>query len=58
MSKAIFAEARELILLITMLAGLSSLSLALACGAVFIADAQSLHAADIGLSSPMGPLTR
>lgn len=58
MPRAIIAEARELILLVTMLAGLSSLSLALAFGAIFIADARSLHAADLGLSVSIDPLAR
>ena len=45
MSKAVVAEARELALLMSMVLGLSAVSLAVACAAVVIADNQTLHVA-------------
>ena len=45
MTRAVLAEAREIFLLMSMLAGLSGLSLAVACGAVIIADSQAQNAA-------------
>ena len=41
MTRAVLAEAREILLLMSMLVGLSGLSLAVACGAVIIADNQA-----------------
>ena len=41
MSKAVLAEARELFLLMSMMLGLSAMSLAIACAAVMIADNQT-----------------
>ena len=45
MARALVAEAREILLLMSMLAGLSVMSLAVACGAVIIADNQTQNAA-------------
>jgi hypothetical protein len=45
MTRAVLAEAREILLLMSMLVGLSGLSLAVACGAVIIADNQAQTAA-------------
>lgn len=54
MSKALLAEAREIALLMSMLVGLSAVSLAVTGGAVIIADARSQHAAATApTASPM-----
>ena len=45
MTRAVLAEAREIFLLMSMLVGLSGLSLAVACGAVIIADNQTQNVA-------------
>jgi hypothetical protein len=45
MARALVAEAREILLLMSMLVGLSGLSLAVACGAVIIADNQTQNVA-------------
>jgi flagellar basal body P-ring protein FlgI len=45
MTRAVLAEAREIVLLMSMLLGLSGLSLAVACGAVIVADNQAQNAA-------------
>ena len=45
MARALVAEAREIFLLMSMLAGLSVMSLAVACGAVVIADNQTQNVA-------------
>ena len=51
MSRAVLAEAREVFLLMSMVLGLSFLSLAVACAAVVIADNQAKHVAS--LATPM-----
>jgi len=55
MSKAVVAEAREILLLMSMLAGLSALSLAVACAAVVIADNQTQHVAALAMSAALHP---
>ena len=45
MSKAILSEAREIAVLMSMLLGLSALSLMVGCAAVMIADTQTRHIA-------------
>lgn len=45
MSRVILAEVREVVLLASMVLGLSLITLAVACAAVVIADNQTLHVA-------------
>ncbi len=58
MSRAILAEAREVFLVMSMLIGLSVTSLAVACGAVILADNQTMHVAALALASPANSLHR
>lgn len=59
MSKAVLAEAREIALMMSMVLGLSALSLAVACAAVIIADNQTRHVAALADSAaPLGSLGR
>lgn len=58
MSKAMLAEAREILVLISMLVGLSALSLAVACGAVVLADNQSMHVAALAMGQPVSSVGR
>jgi hypothetical protein len=53
MTRAVIAEAREIFLLMSMLAGLSVMNLAVACGAVIVADSQAQHVAALALPSPV-----
>ncbi len=53
MAKTILAEAREIVLMISMLMVLSIMSLAVACGAVVLADHQTLHIAAMAGSAPI-----
>jgi hypothetical protein len=58
MSRAVLAEAREIFLLMSMLAGLSAMSLAAACAAVMVADSQTQHVAALAISTPVASLNR
>ncbi len=58
MSKAILTEAREIFLMMSMLVGLSGLSLAVACGAVMIADSQTQHIAGLAMNAPISSFER
>ena len=58
MSKAILAEAREIFLLMPMLAGLSAMSPAMACAAVMVGDSQTQHVATLAPSAPLSSLGR
>lgn len=58
MSKAVLAEAREIFLLMSMVIGLSALSLAVACAAVVLADTQTKHVASLAMVSAPSPLAR
>lgn len=56
MSKAILSEAREIALLMSMLVGLSALSLGVACAAVMIADTQTHHVAALANMTSLASL--
>lgn len=58
MSKAILTEAREIALLLSMLLGLSALSLAMACAAVVIADSQTRSVATLASGISLASLER
>jgi hypothetical protein len=58
MTRVVIAEAREIFLLMSMLAGLSVMSLAVACGAVIVADSQTQHVAALALPSPLASTGR
>ena len=58
MTRAVLAEAREIFLLMSMLLGLSGLSLAVACGAVIIADNQAQNAAARTIPTAIASLGR
>ena len=58
MTRVVIAEAREIFLLMSMLAGLSVMSLAVACGAVIVADSQTRHVAALALPSPLASPSR
>lgn len=56
MSKAVVAEACEIFLLMSMVLGLSAISLAVACAAVAIADTQNRHVATLASPAPLSAL--
>ena len=58
MPKAVLAEARELALMMSMVLGLSAMSLAVACAAVVLADNQPLHVAALATNAPLSALDR
>lgn len=58
MAKVILSEAREIALLMSMLLGLSALSLAMACAAVMIADSQARYVATLADVGPLASLER
>lgn len=58
MSKTLLAEARDIVLLMSMLMVLSMASLAVACGAVLIADGQTQHVAALAMAAPVNSLDR
>jgi hypothetical protein len=49
----VLAEAREILLLVSMVLGLSVMSLVVACAAVALADNQTQHVASLAMSSPL-----
>jgi hypothetical protein len=56
MSKAILSEAREIALLMSMLVGLSALSLDVACAAMMIADTPTQHVASFANTTSLASL--
>ena len=58
MAKMVLVEAREVLLMMSMLLGLSALSLAVACAAVMIADYQTQHVAALAMSTPVTSIDR
>jgi hypothetical protein len=58
MTRTVIAEAREIFVLMSMLAGLSVMSLAVACGAVIVADSQTQEVAALAMPSPLASPSR
>ncbi len=58
MSRVILAEAREIIILMSMLLGLSVLTLLVAAGAVIIADSQNQHVATLASQTSLTAIRR
>ena len=58
MSRVILAEAREILILMSMLLGLSVLTLLVAAGAVMIADGQNQHVAALASQTSVAAVQR